>query len=616
VKRVEKTKKNDEQREIVEWIDAKPKKRIITNKAMRCGFNQAMAEVVDNCLDYWEDLDKPHSLEIEIKVKGAQTDESTVTIEWNMAVPKERWRPLLTPGEVSHRSPKSIGAWGEGFKISVFATGRKIDIVTNVEGELFHIDIPDDFLVTDDWGIPVFAGALPGTDVPVNHTVVSLVGRKFSEHPTDLSRTIDYLSEVFGTRMQMEVKGGHGFHITVNGSEISPKTFIMPDDLAANFAFPPGFEPTVHRFEEKGLQVTMMVGLLSMADKELYGTYMYGNGRLFAKAVRDARLGYGVRSNSPIPMNHPLGMRLQIHVFFDGDSELIPWRAPLKDDVELDNDMIRSVNKWIRKYATPYAEFMKAAKASEFLPYSTRWNALEDVDKRKKILTKGERESLSEDEIQEGWETLPEEVRGLFDAPKRLQYWDHLESGRGRKPMDTPKFDRDQAKEVVKLIKGRDRGKVTTFELHNMLRNKQLGIDDSDIGPEERREFKMEEQLKQDDEPLFDPSEGSVTLSVRMDATDANELAKMTGVYRKSLLLNRVVDMYKSIQTLKGHEHLIDRKTEWSDEEFLSEVKSLLDAQLPQEDMSHRERRDRQDGSDEGKVYRQGVDGEKVKGRE
>lgn len=573
---------DERQRTIVEWIDARPTKRIITNKAMRCGFNQAMAEIIDNCLDYWEDLDKPHALEIHIKVVKTPSEHSCIFVTWNMGVPHERWRPLLTPGEVSHMSPKSIGVWGEGFKIAIFSTGKEIDIVTDVEGEQFHIDIPEDFLEVEEWRIPVLSGAPAGVSIPRNHTTVMLKGSKYNEHPSDLERVAAYLAEVFGTRAEVESEHGYGFKIVIDGKTVQPRTFGMPTDIRERFSFPPGFEPTVHKFSKGGLDITMKIGLLSKADKENYGVFMYGNDRLFAKAVRDTRLGFGLRANSPVPMNHPLAMRLQIHVFFEGDSEQIPWRAPLKDNVDLDNSIIKEVGRWIRKYATPYAEFMKSAKASEFLPYSSRWNTLGEDERVDKILTKSERADLSSEQRREGWKSLPKNLKGQFVAPMRLEVWDHKTSGKGRRPSESPKFSRKEARKVVKLVRKRDQGKITTFDLHNRLQHVKLGVTDESLEPGKREiEEKREEQLKMEEEPLFDPSEGSVTLSVRMDAVEANELAGMVAERRKSILLKRVVDTYKSIQSLKQHEYLIDRKEMWSDEDLVEEIRLLFDAQVP-----------------------------------
>jgi hypothetical protein len=573
---------NDEEREVEEWIDAKPKKRIITNKAMRCGFNQAMAEIVDNCLDYWGDLDRPKKLKISIKIENAGSKESMARVEWNTGVPRERWRPLLTPGEVLHRSPTSIGVWGEGFKIAIFATGEKIDIGTSVDGEQFHIDIPKDFLGRDDWRIPVFKGPPPGLKVPKDYSIVLMKGEQFNEHPSDLERLRTYLSEVFGTKMRAEEKGGPGFSLRVNGKKVDATTFCIEGDIPENFSFTPGFEPSIHRFREGGLDITMILGLLSMADKENYGVFMYGNFRLFAKAVRDERLGFGVRANSRIPMNHPLAMRLQIHVFFEGESMEIPWRAPLKDYVDLDNSLTKKVGKWIKTYATPYAEFMKNAKASEFIPYSIRWNDLNEDERIDKILTKKEKEELEEEEKMDGWRSLPKEFREGFDPPKNIEYWDHLASGRGHKPSDSPKFDRSKAKNVVAILRRRDKREITTFDVHNAFHEDRLDTGDlkAILGTSEV-EKKKREQLKELEDPLFDPAEGSVTLSVRMDATEANELSVMTKERKKSIILKKVLKTYKSFQDIKGHPYLMDKKKNWTDKDLIDQIETILNAQLP-----------------------------------
>lgn len=563
------------QREIEEYIDAKPKKRIILNKAMRCSFRNAMAEIVDNCLDYWVDLERPRDLIVEIGIEKQRTDDSTATVKWNMGVPRERWRPLLTPGDVMHRSASSIGVWGEGFKIAAFATGRVIDIMTNDGGKMNQIHIPDEFLSRDDWKIAVYKGVEEGASIPEDHTLLRLRGEAYNEHPVDVYPLVKHLAETFGTRMREEEADGHRVSITVNGEEVKPITFGLPQDIATNYAFPPGFEPSEHLFHEDGLEIRMIVGLLHTMDSENYGVFMYGNGRLFASRLRNDVVGFGTRANSPIPADHPHAKRIQIHVFFMGNPDKIPWQAPLKDSLIVQHPVINRVADYIKKYAAPYAHYMKSAKTPEIVTFSTKWNAMDEERRMKEMFTGPEKKQLSDEELEEKWKALPDSVRGDFELPKTIETWDHGPKGRGRKPSDSPKFDRNRAKKVARRIKDRDSMKISTPDLVKELVDQSIGIDKRTKGtpvPATPREEGGEP-------PLFDTSEGSVTLSVRMAAKEANQLAYIVGERQKSILLKTIVERYKELHALKSHPFLQKKKKVWSDEELLEEIKSVLDAQ-------------------------------------
>lgn len=563
--------------ELEERIDAKPKKKIIINKAKRCSFQNAMAEIVDNCIDYWTDIDKKNDLVISINTKNTDSENPSTLITWNMGIPRERWRPLLTPGEAVHRAGESIGTWGEGFKIAIFSTGRQIDIWTRNPGKDNHIHIPADFLNRDDWIIDVYKST--GTmNIPENTTMLRLKGKAFNEIPVDTYPLKQFLAITFGTRIKQEQQNGQNIIIKFNEKIIDPITFAAPEDIKRNFSFPPGFEPSEHIFHIPGLTIKMIIGILHTMDAENYGVYLYGNGRLFASKLRNEQVGFGGRKNSPIPADHPLSKRMQIHVFFEGDPENIPWQAPLKDGLMEKHWVIEYVADNIRNYASPYAEFMIKAKTPELTFFSTKKNNLEEGKLFTNLLTKEERDKVEKQdsqgmEIQKKWKDSLPEIKKEFIPPEELEVWDHSESGKGRKPSENAKFDRQKAKNIIKnTIVKRDLNEISSLDLFNNLKERSS---ENKITPFVSQGINTVAEAI--GENLFDPDEGSITLSIRMDAKEANQLAKIAGEKQKSQLLKYIIEKYKIIQDFKLHPYFINKKEAWTDDEIIQELKNILD---------------------------------------
>jgi hypothetical protein len=557
-----------EEREFYKGIDAKPKKKILENKANNCTFPKAVGEIVDNCLDYWRELDYPSALMIDIANK--KDADKTIEVAWNMFIPESRWEPLVRPGDQSHRDPLSIGVWGEGFKIAVFAIGREIEIFTREDAskpEVFIIHIPREWLQNDDWMIPVYRMNKP--DFKEGTTLVRLrFGLK--PLPTSPDELLNYLAETFGTRMIQEREEGHALSITVDGKEVKPRSYGLKKDLESKFAFPPGMEPTEHIFVERGVTARMVVGLLSEADAENYGVYMYGNGRLFASHLHDERVGFGTKATSKIPQDHPHAKRLQVHLFFEGSPEFIPWAAPLKDNFNHESQPFGpKVSEWIEKYLTPYALFVRYSLQSEIIPYSRKWQELPEDKKIERFFSKAERNKFRDSDIKDMWKKAPPAVKNGISRFPEIEIWDHTKQK--HKPRDALKFDSKLVKRMADVFRQRDRGKITSVDVANKLVNGDIPIA---VSKDEEIKEEIQNLVKDTDDYVLE--ETTTTLTIHMNSLRLKNLAQATGKLDPDEIVEHISTIYQQLQGLKNSPHFKKQGEPKSDEELIEALRSLL----------------------------------------
>ena len=554
---------SDEDWKIVDYIDAKPTKKVLRNKARACSIEKGIAEIVDNCIDYWREEYHNRDLEIDIKTDPESDENNNVTITWNMGVPRERFKPLLTPGLGDHKSVNSIGVWGEGFKVGIFALGKEIEIKTKKKNsDLFRIFIPETWINEDDWEIPYSTSDTYQFEDDKTELNISKPDKTIPKSSEDI---INYLSLTFGTLVKREQnKSNVNISVKVNGHEVKWKSFALDEDIVNNFTFPPSFEPSKHIFNWDGLNVTVIVGLTAEADANNYGVYMYGMDRLFAKSLHDESVGFGDKVNSVIPKDHPYVKRLQVHIFFEGRNDLIPWDAPLKDGFNEKSIIAPKIQDGVRKLAGPYVVLTKNAKISEFIPYSQKWNQLDENSKKQKIFSADiASKRINSDEVDNAWKDLPDFLKeGKFQA--KVDVWDHTRSKRA--PSNDAKFDMNNAKNIAKNAKSlRDTGQISTVDLANILKGKR------NLDTEKPARKTVEEsyiELEEDD---------TILVSVRLPKKQIKELSVNTGSKNNSEMLKKIVDFYSKIIELK-HSGEVPQLENLNDDEFLGKIRRLLGA--------------------------------------
>lgn len=116
---------------------ASPTKHVILNKSQQLVVEEALAEILDNIFDNFErNPTPPNRLEVEIIVyPPTEASSGEIVVKENSGgIPSERIASLIQLG-ASDRSSGSIGAWGEGFKMAVFALGQEIEVFSHYLGE-------------------------------------------------------------------------------------------------------------------------------------------------------------------------------------------------------------------------------------------------------------------------------------------------------------------------------------------------------------------------------------------------------------------------------------------------------------------------------------------------
>jgi len=566
----------EDNRKIIKILDASPSKQILLNKALNCPFENSAKEIIDNCIDYWEELiefdDKDLNILFEV-INTESEEDALVRISWNMGIPEERWEPLVKMGAPQHKKPETIGVWGEGFKIAIFGIGTKIDIYSKLNENVVDIDIPENWLKKEDWNINVFHETKKKLEEDTTVIEIKNIIKNKLKKNFNLSSLQEELGLTYGTLIKKYAAEGKKISIQLKDKQglknIEPKSFGLPEDLEENYAYPPGLEPTEHIFQEYNLDIRMVIGLLPFADSSKAGVYLYGNNRLFERSRKDDYVGFGLRENSPIPAMHPHGQRLQVHIFFTGMPQLIPWAAPLKDGLNIKSAVTTRIAEWVREHGEPYVKFVQKTKKAEILPYSAAWKKLSEEKKKENFFEqdlKNEKITKASPEakayMDKNWKEVPEMIKKGIDVKGKIDIWDHTVNTNA--PEKKIKYNLSRVKEFGKVSQGlRDEGKITTIDVANkLLENAGVTIASS---------AKVSQVLKE--------AEGEVeheVLSVRLPKNTYNELKFSTGKITKSELLNHIIEIYLKLQKLKELPKLKKIKSNWTDEQIIEKLKEIV----------------------------------------
>lgn len=380
--------KPHEGREKLRDLDAVPAKDILKNKARVCPPLPAICEILDNIFDNYEEAGASHDLSVSITAKS--DDDGEISIAENSGgIRESKLEPLVRLGVAYHAARGSIGTWGEGFKVAAFSLGAEVEVETHFPGEppvSVHFD--RGWLESPDWKVPVYSlkdsAPKPGTTIfRIRHINRSV----------DWADVMREISVIYGHKIQAITDAGHRVRLDfeVNGKRttITPRPLASLEYLRRRFAFPPDFSPrqfTATWHAEHGIvKCRLIVGLTPRHSGETSGVYMYGNGRMFARALRSRAVGYGESGNA-ILRDHPSCWRIHAYAFFDADNGAdIPWQAPLKDGVSENHIITQRFREMFREVVSPYSRFAKIAKASELVPFSAEWEGLDD-ERRAEVL--------------------------------------------------------------------------------------------------------------------------------------------------------------------------------------------------------------------------------------
>ncbi len=382
-------------------LNASPSKRVLLNAARAYSPDIAVAELIDNAVDVWRDQETVNDLHVDIRFDFEADRLVRIRVhDDGGGVPVERLEALVKAG-VENPNDRAIGVWGQGLKIACIVLAETAVMRTRFrEGPAYRIEWSKDWWATDDWAlwadVEPNSALAPGTfevqltnlKTPLRHAEV-FIDADVESLKTRLARIYaPLLSEASTSRLRLTLYDGE------RAVEVTAAEYGDPAKFAFLFAHPPGFAPTIHTRTfhvrdaagSRKLAAKAVVGLLPEQSRDLSGVTMYGKGRLFVQALKEGTVGFGTRGAAMIPASHPTTWRLLVLIYFDGDSELIPWKAPTKEGYAENNRFYKEIRSFIAGIATPYAAFTKVAKRLDVLPYSRVWSEMPVEDVRKEIL--------------------------------------------------------------------------------------------------------------------------------------------------------------------------------------------------------------------------------------
>lgn len=397
-------------------INAIPAKEILKNKARVCPPISAICEIMDNIFDNFEENGSAHDLSISVIAKSENAGEISIA-ENSGGIRENKLEPLVRLGVPYHAAPGSIGTWGEGFKVAAFSLGSEVEVTTHFPNEppvTVHFD--ENWLSTSDWNVPVYSA----TDPPRSGSTLFRVRRLARKLEwADIMREV---SVIYGHKIQKIIDAGRRVHIDfdIDGSRtpIRPRALASLKNLRERMAYPPDFPPrqfSAHwRTDNGSIDCKLIIGLTPRHSGETSGVYMYGNGRMFARALRTKAVGYGEHGNAVL-RDHPSCWRIHAYAFFQADDgEDIPWQAPLKDGVSENHPITAKFREMFKLAVSPYSRFAKIAKASELVPFTTEWNELHDVQKTETLFRS------KAPAVIEAFKQLPDEIRE-FSPPTEIE---------------------------------------------------------------------------------------------------------------------------------------------------------------------------------------------------
>lgn len=403
-------------REKIRSLNAVPAKDILRNKARVCPTVSAICEIMDNIFDNFEENGERHDLAVSVIVNHEQ---SVISIAENSGGVREiKLEPLVRLGVPYHGAKGSIGIWGEGLKVALFSLGTEVEILTSYPGEdSVAIHFEEGWLDSSDWNVPVYRA---GAEAPSPGSTVFRI--KHLERKIDWAEVMRELAVIYGHKIKdiesRRRKVKVDFDIDGNRTTIRPRSLASIENLRSKLAFPPDFSPRIFNAEWPGqagtVKCQLVVGLTARHSGETSGVYMYGNRRLFARALRTKAVGYGESGNAVL-RDHPSCWRIHAYAFFQADSGVdIPWQAPLKDGVSENHPITSAFRQMFKEAVLPYSRFAKIAKASELVPYTMEWTEMTPPQKADILFGKHTADALDR------FKRIPSAI-AQFEPPENLE---------------------------------------------------------------------------------------------------------------------------------------------------------------------------------------------------
>lgn len=358
-------------------IDATPSKRLYRSIIADYGLSTAICELIDNAIDAWITPHKGYPLRITVNI---DVDQQTILLSDNSGgVKEEQLRKLISPGESSTTGEAAtIGVFGVGSKRAVVALAQHVQITTRFQKQgTFRLVYDHEWLRSDSWDLPY---SVAPERLGAGTTELLLSRLRFRVDPPDVEQLREHLSATYEQFVR-----GQGIVLELNSHAISGLAFD-------NWAYPPGFPPmkfrkTLRPLNSSGkVQFDVTGGLIREKDLDSseYGVYFYCNGRLIARAAKDAELGY-VSGVAGVP-HHRMSLA-RVIVCLTGPSKDMPWTSS-KSRINYNHELFQAVRSDITQVVKNFAalsrrmapEFESAVK-----PFATGEIIVEQLSKAEAI---------------------------------------------------------------------------------------------------------------------------------------------------------------------------------------------------------------------------------------
>jgi len=412
--------------DIREEQPASPTKNVILNKASQLRVPEALAEILDNIFDNFEgSRRRPTKLEVKI-VAYPPTEASPgelVIYENSGGIPNERIVPLIQLG-ASDRTLGGIGAWGEGFKMAVFALGQEVEVFSSYpQEEPVAIYFPKGWLdpkhsLWKQWKVNIYGVQRnpppEGTTIiRINHLYDNVlqffgISETTTEQQSDtLGKLAAYFGEIYAEKYRRLASQGYEVSIELTVGNSSRYVSFMDAveiRLRENLAFLPWLRPirwqqeweTEIEDEDRTarLEVTIYGGLAATenysptyADQlSRPGVEMWGNGRMFSLKGRitDESAGWGFTfggRGGRNPTSNASYRRLTIIACFTADdSRDIPWAAPVKNDYNRRSEFYAEIREALARVIRLFKD-AHALLELVLLPFSHSWTTYDSETK-------------------------------------------------------------------------------------------------------------------------------------------------------------------------------------------------------------------------------------------